>query len=69
MLPKEFKPIAKFELLRLGKNNDGGYLIEQESLGRANSLLSFGLVYDWSFEKDFLIIKEKILIFMFMITL
>jgi len=59
MLPKEFKPIAKFELLRLGKNNDGGYLIEQESLSSANSLLSFGLGYDWSFEKDFFNYKRK----------
>ena len=27
MLPKEFKPDALFDLLRVGKNNDGGYLI------------------------------------------
>ena len=67
MLPKEFKLVAKFELLRFGKNNDGGYLIEQESLKKANSLLSFGMGYDWSFEKDFFNYKKKILIFMYMI--
>ena len=59
MLPKEFKLVAKFKLLRFGKNNDGGYLIEQESLKKANSLLSFGMGYDWSFEKDFFNYKKK----------
>ena len=31
MLPKGLKPIHKYNLIRLGKENDGGYLIEKES--------------------------------------
>tara|TARA_B100000965_G_scaffold246546_1_gene206990 strand:- start:4978 stop:5754 length:777 start_codon:yes stop_codon:yes gene_type:complete len=58
MLPKIFKPKYEYDLLRLGKNNDGGYLVEKESLNLAKSLISFGLSYDWSFEKHFYKIKN-----------
>ena len=53
MLPKIFKPQNEYNLIRLGQDNDGGYLIEKDSLSKANSLISFGLSYDWSFEKNF----------------
>lgn len=53
MLPKELKPTHKYNLIRLGKENDGGYLVEKESLLNSKGLISFGLNYDWSFEKDF----------------
>lgn len=53
MLPKQLKPIHKYNLIRLGKKNDGGYLVEKESLFNSKGLISFGLNYDWSFEKDF----------------
>mgnify|MGYP000847658272 CR=1 FL=1 len=58
MLPKIFKPKNEYDLIRLGKNNDGGYLIEKDSLTIAKSLISFGLSYDWSFEKHFYKIKK-----------
>jgi len=58
MLPKIFKPQNKYNLIRLWRDNDGGYLIEENSLLEANSLLSFGLSYDWSFEKKFLVLKD-----------
>ena len=32
MLPKELKPKHLYNLLRLGRNNDGGYLVEKNSL-------------------------------------
>ena len=32
MLPKEFKPTYQYDLIRLGKDNDGGYLVEKNSL-------------------------------------
>ena len=53
MLPKELKPKYCYNLLRLGKNNDGGYLVEKESLLNCESLISCGISLDWSFEKDF----------------
>jgi len=58
MLPKIFKPQNEYNLIRLGQDNDGGYLIEKDSLSKANSLISFGLSYDWSFEKNFFSIKN-----------
>ena len=53
MLPKIFKPNANYELLRLGKDNDGGYLVCKESIRCAKVLLSFGISDDISFETDF----------------
>ena len=40
--------------MRLGKDHDGGYLVEAQSLRQTARLLAFGLSDDWSFEKDFL---------------
>ena len=54
MLPKQFQPTATYDLIRLGRDCDGGYLVEKESLAAAKQLLSFGLARDWSFEEDFL---------------
>ena len=53
MLPKELKPKHCYNLIRLGKNNDGGYLVEKDSLLNSHALISFGINLDWSFEKDF----------------
>ena len=53
MLPKQFKPKHKYNLIRIGRNNDGGYLVEKNSISKSNSLVSFGIGLDWSFEKDF----------------
>jgi hypothetical protein len=54
MLPKKFKPNHQYDLLRLGKDNDGGYLVERKSIKDSKALVSFGLSVDWSFEKDFM---------------
>ena len=53
MLPNNFKPRATFNLVRLGKNNDGGYLVDKDSIYNSKSLVSMGIGKDWSFEKDF----------------
>ena len=53
MLPKIFKPNHEYNLIRLGKDNDGGYLVEKESIFKSKSLISLGLGNDWSFEKDY----------------
>ena len=58
MLPKELKPKHCYNLIRLGKNNDGGYLVEKDSLLNSESLISFGINLDWSFEKDFFSYKK-----------
>ncbi|WP_440926606.1 hypothetical protein [Candidatus Pelagibacter sp.] len=53
MLPKIFKPNNEYELIRIGSNNDGGYLVEKKSLFETEYLISFGLGLNWSFEKHF----------------
>ena len=52
-LPYFFKPNYKTDLLRLGKENDGGYCVPKESLKDTSILYSFGLGEDWSFEEQF----------------
>ena len=52
-LPIFLKPKFKTDLIRLGKNNDGGYSISKLALKDTSILYSFGLSDDWSFEKQF----------------
>ena len=58
-LPKSFKFKQAKDLIRIGKDNDGGYLISKKDLLKSDFLLSLGICDDWSFEKDF-IKKNKI---------
>jgi hypothetical protein len=53
MLPKQFKPNYLYDLIRLGKNNDGGYLVGKNSVLNSSTLISFGINDDCSFEKEF----------------
>jgi hypothetical protein len=52
-LDKIFKPIVNYELIRLGRANDGGYLVGKNSINKSEYLISMGLDLDWSFEEDF----------------
>lgn len=54
MLPKEFKPKFEYNVLRLGGDNDGGYIVEKKSIENSKSLLTLGLGYEWTFEKDYI---------------
>ena len=53
MIPRKLKPQSLFNLVRLGKDNDGGYLICKNSLENSSCLISFGIKDDYSFEEDF----------------
>ena len=48
-----FYPKFKCDLTRLGKNFDGGYIVEKNSITKSEVLLSFGLSDDWTFEEDY----------------
>ena len=63
MLPKKFKPDGLYDLIRLGKDNDGGYLICKNSILETDCLFSFGISDDFSFEEDLKNRENKILIF------
>ena len=54
MLPKSFKPKKNFELIRIGSDNDGGYLVDKNSILDTKNFIAMGLGDDWCFEKDFL---------------
>ena len=53
-IPYSLKPKYEYDLIRLGSKNDGGYLIEKNSLYQTRYLLSFGISTDWNFEKAFI---------------
>jgi len=52
-------------MLRLGKNNDGGYLVGARSLTESKTLITFGIKNDWSFESDFIKANSNIKVFCF----
>ena len=47
------RPIACGEMVRLGSPNDGGYVVPLDAIRQAGALVSFGLRFDWNFERDF----------------
>ena len=63
-LQKTFLPKFKTSLIRVGKDNDGGYCVPKKSVINSD-LISFGLNDDWSFEKDFISINSKTKVFVF----
>ncbi|MDR2407244.1 MAG: hypothetical protein LBE13_03915 [Bacteroidales bacterium] len=50
----DIKPIQLNDLVRIGKQQDGGYVITRRQLEKTDILLSFGISADWSFDNDFL---------------
>jgi hypothetical protein len=52
MLTNTFYPKFSPELLRLGRDNDGGYVISSTSISDTQMILGLGLSDDWSFEED-----------------
>lgn len=49
----ELYPRQHTDLIRLGAESDGGYVLTQRMLSPATFLLTFGIGYDFSFEIDF----------------
>jgi len=57
-LPQIFKPFQCNQLIRLGKDNDGGYLVNKHDVENSKILISLGIGSDWTFEKDFSLIND-----------
>lgn len=51
-LPFALKPQHHANLVRLGQDFDGGYLVDLASVEQADLLLSFGISFDCSFETE-----------------
>ena len=58
-IPKLFSFKSTKDLIRVGKDNDGGYLCGTKTIKLTNTLISFGIGEDWSFEKEFLKFNNK----------
>lgn len=56
--PRLLKPFACDGLIRLGKENDGGYLVNNLDVIKSDMLLSFGVGTDISFEEAFNSLKK-----------
>ena len=48
------RPIKNENLVRLGRNADGGYVVDKNVVENTNHLVTFGLGPDWSFELDYM---------------
>ena len=56
--PKILQPFHCDDIVRLGKDNDGGYLVNKQDIVKSKNLLSLGIGEDWSFETDFSSIND-----------
>lgn len=56
----KLKPKKNYKLIRIGGVYDGGYLVGENSLKKARTLISFGIEDNWQFEKEFQIKNTKI---------
>ena len=50
---KKLLPIEIDDLVRIGRDNDGGYVLPQRIFNFCDGLLSYGINKDWSFERIF----------------
>ena len=48
------KPIKNENLIRVGSEKDGGYIVDSNLIKNNDCLLSLGMGDDWSFELDYL---------------
>lgn len=53
MLPALWKPVEADGLIRLGAQNDGGYVVSRKAVEASTLLVSMGLNDDWRFEAAF----------------
>ncbi len=57
-LPSFFSFYSAADLIRIGKYNDGGYLVSQSDIDNSDVLIGCGICDDWSFESDFVKIND-----------
>ena len=58
-LQKKLIPFDFGKMVRVGNNKDGGYLVSENGIKSCEFLLTIGLGYHFSFEKDFLKLKKS----------
>jgi hypothetical protein len=55
-----YRPIKSDDLIRVGRNYDGGYVLPKRVVDDIDALLSLGVNLDWSFEKHFLKLRPEL---------
>ena len=58
LLPNFFSFNSAKDLIRIGRDYDGGYLVSQADIEKSDCLIGLGINDDWSFEEDFLSLKK-----------
>jgi len=53
-------PIITDDLIRVGNQNDGGYVVPRRAVRSSTALVSFGVSTDWSFEQHFMQINPDV---------
>ena len=54
------RPVALDDLVRVGRANDGGYVVARRMIEAADSVLALGLYDDWSFEQALQTLKPEL---------
>ena len=54
ILPSFLKFDTTNDLVRIGRDHDGGYLVSKIDIDDSEILVGLGISDDWSFESDFL---------------
>lgn len=52
-LPRLLEPKSRSGVIRLGRSNDGGYVVCRDAIKNSSCLLSLGINDDWSFEEAY----------------
>ncbi|WP_298768700.1 hypothetical protein [uncultured Shewanella sp.] len=53
LLPNFMKFTTALDLVRVGRDYDGGYLVSKSDIDKSDVLIGLGINDDWSFESDF----------------
>jgi hypothetical protein len=57
-IPNDFLYQSALDLVRIGRDNDGGYLVSQSDIEKSELLIGLGISDDWSFEEDFVQLND-----------
>ena len=58
VLPYFLQPTKIDTLVRIGGDNDGGYVKKKKNISNSDVLIGLGMSYDWSFEEHFNLINS-----------
>ncbi|MDB9807365.1 hypothetical protein OAC03_05820 [Amylibacter sp.] len=57
-IPNDFLYQSASDLVRIGRDNDGGYLVSQSDIEKSELLIGLGICDDWSFEEGFVQLND-----------